>query len=1100
MAAGPAAGGGSIHGTVTSGATALPGVAITATNTLTGTRYATASAADGSFRLAVPENGRYVLRTDFAAFAETTAEIRFGSGADSKRDVSQNFALQLLSRVPAQAEDRGALGARPGPGGAGGAGRRAYGGGGAGGGSQLLGLLGAAASLDAGGSGGTTSLPSLTGNSDFSSDSVAVQGQGNNGGNSFAGIDLDAVRQRAENDPSLGGGAGAGGGFGGGGGGFGGGGGGFGGGGGGGGFRGSFRHFNPNQPHGAFFWNGSNSALNAKDFALNGQEIGQPDYGANNFGLTFAGTPYIPHLIEHDKKDFLFFTLSGQRSSTPFDQYGTVPTAAERAGDFSALTTTSGVPITIYDPTTGLPFANNTIPTTRVAPQATALLNYLPLPNLPGNSRNYQRLTSAESNTTQIGLRFIHSFGSASGGSPLGGLVRQYMGMSQGLQQNINVNFNYAHSTSDNLDLYPDLGGKTASNSRSVQVGYTLSQGRLSNNLALTWNRASTNVSNYFTNVNDVAGAAGIQIFGGEPVNPLSFGLPDVTLNQFTGFTEQQPSFQINQTLGLAESSTWTHKKHNVRWGADIKRVHLDLLGSSGVLSTGSFTFTGLFTEQPGSSAVTGVGNTAQDGIPQSGSSLADLLLSAPQQTSLQAPYEKSYLRENVYDAYLQDDWRALPSLTLLAGVRWEYFSPYAEKNDRLATLDPGNNFASVATVTPNSIGPYTGAYGRTLINPKRTDFSPRLGFAWRAAKNTVVRGGYGINYANGQYNKFVQQFAFQPPFADVQVNETTSLGSLTLADGFPTPQTEGNYSVNKNYRLPYIQVWNLSVQRTLPDNIQLNVGYSGSKGTRLSIVDAPGRTATASLSGVLYDYEDSVAFSNFNSLAVSLRKRLQKGLSLQATYTYSHSIDNATSVGGVGNAVAQNWQNLLAEESNSSFDIRNKVAGNFVYELPFGADKTYFTVGRLAKLTEGISVSGTYSISSGSPLTPSYEASVSDVARGSTGSQRPDRVPGVSLTRGAGNVDEWFNTAAFTQPAGTYGNASRYSIEGPGTISVNSSLAKTVSFGETRSFEMRATANNVFNTVQYSGVDTQLGSGSYGQVTSTAAMRQFTFLARFRY
>jgi hypothetical protein len=436
----------------------------------------------------------------------------------------------------------------------------------------------------------------------------------------------------------------------------------------------------------------------------------------------------------------------------------------------------------------------------------------------------------------------------------------------------------------------------------------------------------------------------------------------------------------------------------------------------------------------------------------------------------------------------------------VLAGLRYEYFSPFAEKDNRLATLDPSADFTSVATVTPNSVGPYTGKYPRTLIRPERNDFSPRIGFAWRPLRETVVRGGYGINYANGQYSKFVQQFAFQPPFADVQTNEATTGAALSLANGFPAPQTAGNYAVNKGYRLPYVQVWNLGVQRTLPEGIVLNVNYTGSKGTRLSIVDAPGRSANASLSGVLYDYENSVAFSNFNAIAVSARRRLQKGLSLQATYTYAHSIDDATSVGGVGNAVAQNWQNLLAEESNSSFDIRNKVSGNFVYELPFGADKTYFTTGKPAHLLEGISLSGTYSLASGEPLTPSYVASVNDVARGSAGSERPDRVPGVSLTTGAGNVNQWFNTAAFAQPTGVYGDASRYSIEGPGTVSVDGSLSKTVSFGQTRSLEVRATADNLFNTVQYSGVDTQLGSGSYGQVVSTAAMRQFTFIARFRY
>ena len=1051
--------GGTVHGTVTSGSTPLPGVSVTATNTLTGTKYTTATGTDGSYTLRIPDDGRYVLRTDFAAFAESTRELRFGGATPGPRDVTDRLQLLLLSRVPAQAEDRGALGSSGGA--AGGAGRRAgsqYGSGAGGGrgGSQLLGLLGAATagSLDAGGTTGGSALPSLAGNSDFSSESVAVQGQ-NNGGNSFAGIDLDALRERAENDPSLTSAFGANFGGPGGGSGRGGGGGGFGGGrGGGGGFGGSFRHFNPNQPHGAFFWAGSNSALNARDYALRGQAIVQPSYATNRFGLTYAGTPNIPHLMEGDKKDFLFFTLSGSRSSQPFDQYGTVPTAAERGGDFSQLLAVNGAQVPIYDPTTGQPFANNIVPATRIQPQASALLGYLPLPNLPGTSRNYQRLTSEGVNNTLIGLRYIHTIGGGSSGSPLAGLVRQYMGTSTGLQQNFHVNFNYSHSASDTLNLFPELGGRTLTNARSVEVGYTLSRGRLTNNLNLDWNRSAGSVTNYFTNVDDVAGAAGINLFAGEAVNPLSYGLPNVTLNQFTGLGEDQPGFTLNQTLALGEASSWTHKKHNLRWGADVKRVHLDLLGSTSVISTGSFIFSGVFTEQPNTSATSGVGNTGQTGVPQSGSSLADLLLGLPQQTQLQAPYGKSYLRENVYDGYFQDDWRVLPSVTLQLGLRYEYFSPYAEKNDRLATLDPGNDFASVATVTPSTTGPYTGAYPRTLINPEKNDFSPRFGVAWRPLKDTVVRGGYGINFANGQYSKFVQQFAFQPPFADVQENEATALGQLTLANGFPAPQTEGNYSVDKNYRLPYIQLWNVNVQRTLPQGIVLNIGYSGSKGTRLDIVDAPGRTATASLSGVLYDYEQATAFSNFESLVVSARKRLQKGLSLQATYTYAHSIDDATSVGGVGNAVAQNWQDLLAEESNSSFDIRHKVNGSFLYELPFGADKTYFTTGRTAHALEGLSVSGTYSIATGEPLTPSYEASVSDIARGSTGSERPDRVPGVSLSTGARNVNSWFNPGAFTQPTGVYGTASRYSIAGPGTITVDGSLAKTISFGETRSFE----------------------------------------------
>jgi hypothetical protein len=654
------------------------------------------------------------------------------------------------------------------------------------------------------------------------------------------------------------------------------------------------------------------------------------------------------------------------------------------------------------------------------------------------------------------------------------------------------VNFNYSHTAADEVNIFPDLGGKQQTHQYSLALGYSLGKGRLTTNPSLNWNRSDTQLRNEFTGVTDIAGQLGLT---GLPEDPLLYGLPNLTLNQFTSFNEQQPNFQINQTIAASDSTSWIHKKHNIRFGGDFRRVHNDLFGNTGDV-TGTYTFTGFFTEAPGSSGSSGGNST-------SGSSLADLLLGLPQQTALQAPYQKSYLRENAWDAYGQDSWRVFSNLTLLFGLRYEYYSPYSEKYDRLSTLDTGNNFASVETVLSGGIGKYTGKYPRDLVYPERNNFSPRIGIAVRAAKDTVVRAGYGINYAVGQYAKFIQEFAFQPPYADVQTNETTAGAQISLANGFPSPQEEGNYAVNKHYRLPYVQVWNINLQRRLPLGIVLNVGYNGSKGTRLDIVDAPGRNANSSLSGVLYDYEDSVAFSNYNAMTLSVRKQLQRGIALAATYTYSHSIDNASSIGGNGgttSVVAQNWQNLLAEESNSSFDIRNQVTGNFLYELPFGPDAHFITTGWLAHSLNGISLSGTFDFASGEPLTPHYEATVDEVARGTTASLRPDRVPGVSLTAGGGSLDNWFNKNAFTTPANTYGTATRYSIPGPGTVSVNASLSKTVRFSETRTFEMRGTASNVFNTVQYSGVDSTLGSGTYGEVVSAGTMRQFSFLARFRY
>jgi len=1104
-----------IRGVVKSGVTPLPGVTVTATNTLTGKKFASATDINGNYSLTISGHGRYVLRTDFAAFAPVTKEVLIANpatAAPAAPAVQQaDFTLILESRQQAAdaRETARTSGTVP----------RQFNRSG----TQNLGLLSAAAdAMAAGASGGFGSatgvaLPTIAGNTDFSGDSVAVAGQAGTS-NPFAGVDLNQLRNNFEDMQQSqqlgqvpGGSQGGGAGFGGGGGGFGGpgGGGGFGGGGGrrgrGGGFN--FRNFNPSQPHGAFFWTGGNGAINAKDFALQGQQIEQPSYGSNKYGATFVGNPSIPHLFT-DKKDFIFLTVSGQQSSSPFDQYGTVPTAAERSGIFN---------VPIYEPGTAMPFPNNTIPAASISSQALALLQYLPLPNIttPGAIQNYERLTSAETNTTTIGARYIRSFG-VNSSNPIRGFIRQFAGNpSPGITQSINFNYNYSHSASQSQNIFAPLGGKTESHQNSLQAGYTLGKGRLNNTFTAGWNRSDTQTSNFFTNVQDVASSAGLNILDGQAASPLSYGLPNLTLTEFTGFNEQQPSFQVNQTVTFSESSSWNHKKHNVRFGGDFHRVQLNVFGDTvntpgtNGSTTGSFTFTGFATEAPGSSGTNGVGGITQTGQPTTGSAFADFLLGDPQQTALQAPYQKTYLRENTWDLFAQDDWRALPNLTILAGLRYEYFSPYSETQDRLAGLDVSSNFDAVATIRPNGVGPLTGFhYSQSLLNPDRTSISPRIGIALRAFKNTVIRAGYGINYANGQYVKFVQDLAFQPPYADVQTNTAGTPGQYTLANGFTTPPSSEvpNYAVNPNFRLPYVQVWNADVQHTFPMGIVINVGYNGAKGTRLDIIDAPGRTATASVSGVLYDYENSVAFSNFNALTVRANKRLANGIAMTATYTYSHSIDNASSIGGNGGTgivLAQNWQNLLAEEGNSSFDIRHQVKGTFLYELPFGPDAKFLTSNNwLGHTFSNISASGNFDFATGEPLTPSYEADIADVDRGSTGSLRPDRVPGVSLTAGAGRSTEWFNTAAFTSLAAgqTYGDASRNSIPGPGVVSVNASLSKTIHVTETRTLELRATADNVFNTVQYSGVNTTLGSESYGQVTSAASMRQFTFLARFRY
>jgi hypothetical protein len=390
--------------------------------------------------------------------------------------------------------------------------------------------------------------------------------------------------------------------------------------------------------------------------------------------------------------------------------------------------------------------------------------------------------------------------------------------------------------------------------------------------------------------------------------------------------------------------------------------------------------------------------------------------------------------------------------------------------------------------------------------------YSPRLGFAYRPKlkmfKDTVVRGGYGINYNTGQYASFANQLSAQTPFAVTQTNIVgqpgCTQGTLTLANGFgcSTTPVQNNYAVNQAYRLGHVQVWNIDIQRTLPMGIVANIGYNGAKGGDLDILRAPNRTATGVLnsSAQPFNYEDSLGYSRFEQLSVNVRKRLEKGVSLQATYHYGHSIDNASSIGGTTPTVAQNDQNLNAEEGNSSFDVRHQVTGNWVLELPFGPNRAFLSKGGAwSKALDGFSLSGDFTFATGTYFTPHYVSTVAETATGSNNSLRPDRVFSQPI-RGDGTILNWFNKSAFAAPANGFGTASRGSIEGPGTVAVDASLSRTVPLGETRSFEARVTATNVFNTVQYSGIDTTLNSQTFGQVTSAAAMRRLTFLARYRF
>jgi hypothetical protein len=674
----------------------------------------------------------------------------------------------------------------------------------------------------------------------------------------------------------------------------------------------------------------------------------------------------------------------------------------------------------------------------------------------------------------------------------------------------VNVNYNWSSTAQDNVNIFPQLGGKTSSDSNSVQAGYTLGYHKVTSIFNASWNRATSQNTNFFTNGVDIATQLGVLGPNRAALNPspLNYGVPNIGLSVFTGLSEQQPSFSLAQTISLSETLSWIHGKHNMRYGGDYRRVHRDSL--SGSNPTGNFTFSGLFTEDANGDAATG-------------SSLADFLLGLPQQTTIDSVVTKAYLRDNAMDAFAMDDWRVMPSLTLSYGLRYEYYAPYTEKYGHLAFVDTNadGGFTGETEVESGGRGPFNGSLPRSLVFPVRTAFAPRVGLALRLPKQTVLRAGYGMNYTVGQYGNFASNLAHQPPFANEQTNSeavdnqassacarTLPVSCFTLANGFPAPQTTGNYAIEPHYPLPYVQAWNVDVQKRLPWGVVMNVGYNGAKGNHLDMRSAPRATPGSpgtDPTNLVFTYDQAEAFSKLSAGTLRVNKQMSGGIALGANYQYSHSIDDAGAVNGASQVVAQNWQDLDAEEGNSSFDVRHRVSGTYVYELPFGKGKLWVTTGTGAHVLEGFSVSGSFTFATGEPLSPSYSAATQSIECGTAGALRPNRT-GVSVTAGGGSLNEWFNRAAFSLPTGTpgycnaFGNAARNSIEGPGTVTNNMALSKTMQMGDTRSLEIRATISNVFNTVQYAGVGTVEDQARFGEVTSAGEMRAFQFTARFRF
>jgi trimeric autotransporter adhesin len=1119
----------SITGIVRSGNAPIPGATLTAINSSTGEKVTTWTQIDGTYTLPVPAQGKYTVRVEMSVFAPSTREVSVNESI-ARADVDltlQSRAQQAAQQHPTAQGPQSARVGENGRGQQGGAPGRANRG------FQSLSVIQNEAGDNA--SADTQVVPSgmpIPGIApDAATESVAITG--NTSGVGMFGMSSDelhqGMRESRDQDVFAGGqqsgtgvkaGAQGGGGpFGGGGPGGGGppgggfvGGGGFGGGGfsGGDAGRGMFGRgrFDINHPHGTFYYSAGDSALNAAPYPIKGP-TSKPGYLQQRFGFSLGGPLNIPKIYKGGSKTFFFINYNGSRGENPYDAFSTVPTLAERSGDFSNSTTLTHdsngnavrVPVQLFYPSTspcaGQPIPGNNLQNAapgcaQISPVGQGLLNYIPLPNLPGTDvQNFHYVTSALSDSDDLNLRLNRALGGTSAGP-----------RHRGPRNNLSFGLHYHGARSNLTNPFPSVGGNTKIRSFDIPISYARSFGKITNMARLDFNRSRTSTQNLYAFSQDVTGILGIT---GVSQNPFDWGIPNLSFTNFGSLTDTNPQLLRNQTWTFSDNMIWTHGKHTLRWGADFRRIQLNTETSNN--ARGTFIFTGLNTS-----------STQQFG----GFDLADFLLGLPQQNSVQFGANNYHFRGNSWDLYAQDEWRLRGNLTFNLGVRYEYLSPFSEINNLIVNLDLPTGFtAPPVPVQVGQSGPYSGQFPLTLVRPDRNNFAPRVGIAWKPLRNTVVRTGYGINYNTSAYQSIVQNMAFQPPFATSATNIESASTPLTLPNiSIPTGVITNNFGVDPNYRLGYVQIWNLDIQQQIRPTLIVNFDYTGTKGTRLDILEAPNRTAT----GVLFPgvqpfyWEDSVGDSTANAGSIRVRKRLQRGFSIGGRYTFSKSLDNASTIGsgeplvaqgGSGRLlitgttnVAQNAFDLAAERGLSSFDQTHQFTADYLWQLPFGHDRRWLTGNTPLRAIFGDwQWSGDWTIASGLPFTPRVLGAFSDVSRGTNGTLRADVVSGQSVSISDPTVSEWFNTKAFVAPpAGQFGNARRNSIIGPGTRLFDMSFTKVIPLTESRMLELRAQFSNIFNTPQFNTIDTVVNSPTFGRVTSVGAMRTLLLTARFRF
>ena len=855
-------------------------------------------------------------------------------------------------------------------------------------------------------------------------------------------------------------------------------------------------------------------------------------FNRNQFGLNFGG-PVLRNKL------FFFLDYEGFRQTLRPLSVLTLPTQNEINGVLV---------VPVKNPLTGVVYSAGTpIPASAINPLSQELLTSfkkiqgLPVSGLP--------TTGLASNDYAVQAPFIDN-------ADKGDLRLDY-------QQNANSSWflrvsdrkeNAVNNPTIPLPLDGQTNGKIRILDQQVALGYTHLIGAnkiLDARLGLS----RTKAGKYTLSIGDNS----ISI-PGLPSNPVvAGGLPSIGITGFTGFGRQStnPQWQNPSLIDPKVNYTWVLGKHSLKFGYEYEHIWMAVNDNNPLY--GSYSYGGGF------SAV---------GAPVSDTYWADFLFGTTNSYAL-ANYFVAHLRQTMHSVYAQDDWRVTPKLTLNLGLRWEYGSPYSEQNNYISNFDPISQ--TVLTITPgavagNGITPYHGGgvYGNTLVNPDLNDFAPRVGFAYAPLPNTSIRGGFGVSFVhytragsgdilaiNAPQALFVSVTQKAPTTTNQCPSGSSSTSCYATADqGFsPTlattfnPATDNITWVPKDTRDSYVENFFLSVQRELSKNILLDVAYVGNHGLKLQgFTNANQKSPALNFARPYNNWPSDITtalnefYSNYNALQIRYEQRMKGGLTLLNSFSWEHSLDNASASLEGNTPSPQDGSNIRGDYSQSDYNLPIANVTSLVYELPFGRGRRFLNSSNVVvdSLLGGWQVSGINTAQAGTPFNLTYSPNsataispqISATYRGAN-EYRPNVVPGQKITQGrssrAANTGyvNYINYNAFVLPAtksasgallSPFGNSSRNPGRSPAFYQTDLALNKKFSAPlESLKVEFRTEFYNIFNhtnlylpgsglggTLQTFGPTGNVTSAgtptSGGQITSTFEPRivQFGLKAMF--